>query len=91
MEEKPQFYIEIWCGKPEGGIDAQISKIVKLDRIYEDKRDVEKHTIDIINDHKEYCKKYGNRIPTPGHIYNEQEYKERTKGKPITPRVVRKS
>jgi hypothetical protein len=85
MNEKPQFYIEIWCHAPKGGINEQIYKIFPLPRIYDDKEDIEKHMEDILKEYVEFCKQKGNRKPSSGQIFNEREYHEKIKDKSYTP------
>lgn len=79
MSEKPQFYVEIWC-RSEKGIDEPICIIHRLERIYSDKEDIEKHTIEILSNYADFCKKQGNRKPSRGQIFNEQEYRQKIKG-----------
>jgi len=57
-------------------LSIYVAKDLRLERIYSDKEDVEKHTIEILSNYADYCKQLGNRKPSRGQIFNEQEYRQ---------------
>ena len=85
MEEKPQFYVEIWC-HDETMINKRIAKYHKLDRIYDDKEDVKGHGTEILSNNADYCKQHGNRKPVLGKIYTEHEYRQKLNERKYMPR-----